>query len=295
MHARSLSLVAVAAAAALLLTGCVNNAGPAAPSASSGSSVAVDEAAVKLLPDNIKSAGKLIVGTDAAYPPNEFKDASGQPIGWEMELTEAIGAKLGLKIEYQIASFDNIIPSITGGKADMGMSSFTDNAERQKQVDFVNYFTAGILWAQATGGNIDPDNACGLKVAVQSTTYEHTDELPAKSKACVDAGKPAIDILAFDSQDAAANAVALGQADAMSADSPVTLYAIDQTKGKLEAAGDTFDSAPYGIPVKKDSPLAKALQAALQSLVDDGTYGGILSAWGVESGGIDKITINAGS
>ena len=93
---------------------------------------------------------------------------------------------------------------------------------------------------------------------MQATTYEHTDELPGKSQACVDAGKPAIEILPFDTQDAAANAVVLGQADAMSADSPVTLYAIEQTDGKLEPAGDMFDSAPYGIPVAKGSDLAAA-------------------------------------
>ncbi len=86
---------------------------------------------------------------------------------------------------------------------------------------------------------------------MQATTYEHTDELPAKSQACVDAGKPAIEITPFDTQEAAANAVVLGQADAMSADSPVTGYAIAQTDGKLVQAGEVFDSAPYGFPVKK--------------------------------------------
>lgn len=291
-------LPALAATAALVLTGCVDNSTPAPEKPSDGASAAAiqpDEASVALLPDSVASAGKLILGTDAAYPPNEYKDESGAPIGWEIELTDAMAAKLGVTAEYQIASFDNIIPSITGGKADAGISSFTDNAERQKQVDFVNYFVAGISWAQPTGGSVDPDNACGLTVAVQSTTYEETDELPAKSEACVAAGNKAIVILPFDSQDLAASAVALGKADAMSADSPVTLYAIAQSKGKLEQAGETFDAAPYGMPVKKDSPLAKALQSALQSLVDDGTYGEILTKWGVESGALDKITINAGS
>src|SRR5699024_6274616 len=137
--------------------------------------------------------------------------------------------------------------SVTGGKADIGMSSFTDTIERQEQVDFVNYYNAGIQWASAAGNEVDPENACGLKVAVQATTYEDTDEVPAKSEACVAAGKPEIEKVQFDTQDAATNAVALGQVDAMSADSPVTLYAIAQTDGKLQAAGETFDIAPYGV------------------------------------------------
>ena len=145
------------------------------------------------------------------------------------------------------------------------MSSFTDTKEREQTVDFVTYFSSGILWAQRPGTPVDPNNACGKKVAVQATTTEEIDELPAKSKACTDAGKPAIDILKFDGQDAATNAVVLGQADAMSADSPVTAYAIKQSNGKLEAAGEIADAAPYGWPVKKGSPLAQSLKQALRA------------------------------
>jgi polar amino acid transport system substrate-binding protein len=295
MRAR-FALPALAAVAALMLTGCVDNSTPATGGStgnSAGSGIAKDDAAAKLLPADIAKSGKLVVGTDPTYAPNEYKDESGKPIGWGIEIAAGIAGKLGLTPEYQVSKFDNIIPSVTGGKADIGESSFTDTVEREKQVDFVNYYTAGIQWASAKGKDVDPDNACGLKVAVQATTYEDTDEVPAKSDACVAAGKAAIDKLKFDTQDAATNAVVLGQADALSADSPVTLYAIAQTKGKLQPAGKSFDVAPYGIVVKKGSELTKAIQAAVQSMVDDGSYKKILDKWGVADGGIDKITINA--
>lgn len=286
---------AFAAAAVLLLTGCVDNSTPATTPSDAAATIEADAAAVALLPADIKSAGVLVIGTDAAYPPNEFKDDSGAPIGWGIELSDAIAAKLGLTTQYQIASFDNIIPSITGGTVDIGESSFTDNLEREKQVDFVNYYNAGILWASPTGQTVDPDNACGLTVAVQSGTVEYTDELPAKNDACLAAGKEAIEVLPYGSQDEATNAVILGKAAALSADSPVTLYAISKADGKLQAAGESFDTAPYGITVDKGSELTKAVQAALQSMVDDGSYGKILDKWGVTDGGIDTITINAAS
>lgn len=284
------------AAVAMTLTGCVNNEASAPQdTGNSSASTTKDEAIAKLLPEKIRSSGKLLVGTDAAYPPNEYKDADGKPIGWDIELADALGAKLGLTVSYQVAKFDNIIPSITGGKVNIGISSFTDNAEREKQVDFINYYTAGILWASPTGKTVDPDNACGLTVAVQSTTVEDTDEVPAKSKACTDAGKAPIEKLKFDAQDQATTAVVLGQADAMSADSPVTAYAIKQADGKLQAAGESFDNTPYGIPVAKDSKLQKPIQQAMQALIDDGTYGKILKKWGVEAGAVEKVEINAGS
>jgi polar amino acid transport system substrate-binding protein len=290
------ALPAIALAAALSLTGCVNNSTPpAASSPAAPGSSAVDAAAVALLPADIKKNGKLIIGIDPTYPPNESKDDAGNPVGWDVELANAMAAKLGLKTEYQISSFDKILPSITGGTYDIGVSSFTDNAEREKVVDFVNYFTAGVQWAQPIGKKVDPKNACGLTVSVQATTFEETDELPAASKACTDAGKKEITILKFDKQDDASTALATGRADAMSADSPITLFAISKLKDKIEPAGAAFDAAPYGIAVKKGSELSKALQASLQAMVDDGSYKAILQKWGVEDGGLDKITINAGA
>jgi len=282
-----------AIAAALLLAGCVDNSSGEPGAGGDTPTVGVDEAAVALLPDDIKSSGKLVIGIDATYPPNEYKDDAGEPIGWEVELGNAMAAKLGLEPEYQISSFDKILPSVTGGTYDIGLSSFTDNEERENVVDFVNYYEAGIQWAQPIGGNVDPANACGLTVAVQATTYEETDELPAKSKECTDAGKEPIDILKFEKQDEASNALAQGRADAMTADSPITQYAVSKLKDKIEVAGDAFDVAPYGIAVDKGSPLAQAIQAALQSLVDDGTYTEILTKWGVDAGAVDSITINA--
>ncbi|MCU1546069.1 MAG: transporter substrate-binding protein, partial [Homoserinimonas sp.] len=182
-------ITAVAAIAVLTLTGCVDNSTPVADTGNKVE-VAIDQEAASLLPDDIRDAGILVVGMDPNYAPNEYKDDDGSPIGWEVDLGDALGQKLGLTMEYRASGFDKIIPSIVGGSYDIGISSFTDNPEREKVVDFVNYYNAGIQWAQPIGESVDPANACGLTVAVQATTYEETDELPAKSDECVAAGKP---------------------------------------------------------------------------------------------------------
>jgi polar amino acid transport system substrate-binding protein len=288
----------VAMAGALTLSGCAKNteSGSGTAAGPSQSTVEVkppkvDEIAAAV-PEDIKKSGKLVVGVNIPYTPNEFKDEAGKIVGFDVDLMNAIASTMGLTADYRESDFAKIIPSIDGGTYNVGMSSFTDTKEREKQVDFVTYYSAGIQWAQKAGAGIDPNNACGKKVAVQATTTEETDELPAKSKKCVDAGKPEIEIIKFDSQDAATNAVVLGQADAMSADSPVTAWAIKQSNGKLEAAGPVFDSAPYGWPVKKGSPLAQSLQKALEHLIKTGDYKTIATNWGVESGLIEKPVIN---
>ncbi|MGC5259353.1 ABC transporter substrate-binding protein [Gordonia sp. DT218] len=288
-------LVALFAVLALALAGCSNNedsesSGPASSSAK------VEAAKVQeiadMVPDKIKQSGQLIVGVNVPYQPNEFKDPSGNIVGYDVDLMNAIGGVLGLSPVFKEADFDKIIPAVQQGTYNVGMSSFTDSKEREKQVDFVTYYSAGIQWAQQKGGSIDPNNACGKRVAVQSTTVEDTDEVPAKIKACTDAGKPAIQKVKFDSQDEAVNALVLGKVDAMSADSPVTAYAIKRSDGALEPAGGVFESAPYGYPVAKGSPLAEALRQAVQHLIDNGQYKQIAENWGVQSGTIPNAVIN---
>jgi polar amino acid transport system substrate-binding protein len=226
-----------AATGVLIVSGCTKNTDSASPATSTTAAAAakVDDIA-NTVPEEIKSSGKLIVGVNVPYTPNEFKDPSGKIIGFDVDLMNAIASTLGLTAEYREADFSKIIPSIQGGTFNVGMSSFTDTKEREATVDFVTYFSAGSLWAKPKGSDIDPANACGKKVAVQATTTQEVDELPAKSKACTDAGKPAIDIVKFDGQDQATSAVILDQADAHVGRLPVTLYAIKQSNGKLEQA-----------------------------------------------------------
>ncbi|SOD75101.1 amino acid ABC transporter substrate-binding protein (PAAT family) [Jatrophihabitans sp. GAS493] len=290
---RQLTAVVAVAAAVISLSACASNKETSGPTgASVSATVSANDAAIALLPAKIKTAGKLIVGVNVPYSPNEYKDSSGKIVGFDVDLLDAVAKGLGLTTQYTEADFSKIIPAVQAGTYDVGMSSFTDTKEREQTVDFATYFSAGILWAAPAGKTVDPNNACGLKVAVQTTTTEDTDDVPGKSKACTTAGKPAIIKVQFDSQDDATNAVVLGKVDAMSADSPVTAYAIKQAAGKLTQAGAVFESAPYGWPVAKGSTLAQALQKSLQTLIDDGTYGKICEKWGVQTGEIKTSQIN---
>jgi polar amino acid transport system substrate-binding protein len=296
-------LAAVAVSAALLVSLTACGSGSASPSSTSPASSTnpssapadkTDAAAIALLPAAVRDSGKLVVGTNLTYSPDEFKDPNGAPTGWGIDLVTALAARLGLSADLRDAQFDNIIPGVKGGKYNVGWASFTDTVERQGSVDFVDYFSAGIQWASQAGKTVDPDNACGLKVAVGTGTWQETDELPAKTKACVDAGKPAIEVLKLDTQGDITNAVVLGRADAMTADSPVTQYAVSQTGGKLALAGPISEAAPFGVALPKDGSMTKAIQAAMQSLIDDGTYLEILTKWGVEDGAITTATVNGG-
>jgi polar amino acid transport system substrate-binding protein len=280
---------------ALVVVACGGNGGGGGSTATTKAS-AVDQALAAKVPAAIKSDGKLLIGTDSTYAPSEFLDTDGKTvIGFDVDLFNAVAAKLGLTTQWTPAKFDAIIPAVESGKYEVGVSSFTINDERKQQVNMVSYFSAGTQWGTTKGNpsGIQPDNACGKKVAVQTSTVQDTDDLPNRVKACKTAGKPAITIDRYQGQDQATASVVSGKDDAMLADSPVVAYAVKQTNGKLELLGDIYDSAPYGYVVKKDqTDFAQALSGAVAALISDGTYKQILSKWGVDAGAITNPAVN---
>jgi polar amino acid transport system substrate-binding protein len=291
--------VAAAVAVALAAAGCANNedsdSGGAQPSASGSAgfsldNVQKDDALAAQVDSKISSDGKLVVGTDPTYEPNEFKD-NGKIVGFDVDLGSAIAKKLGLTAEFQESKFDAILPAL-GTRYEIGMSSFTDNKEREQVVDFVTYFNAGTQWA-SKDANFDPNNPCGKKVAVQTGTVQDTDDLPARQKKC---GSNAIQIQRYDDQAEATNSVVLGKADAVLADSPVMAGAVKKVGGGLSLVGEIYDAAPYGIPIPKTAGTTKdAILGAVKALMEDGTYKTILDKWGVSSGAITNPVINGAS
>jgi polar amino acid transport system substrate-binding protein len=290
-------IAAALVVATLALAGCGSNSLDNGGSGKKGGDVktSVDKEAAALVPQAIKDKGTLTIGTDASYAPSEFFAGDGKTIeGFDIDLFKAVAQKLGLKVEFQNAKFDSIITGVQGKKYDMGISSFTVNADRMKQVNMVSYFNAGTQWASAAGNpkNVDPAKPCGITVAVQKATVQQEEDLPPKQKACQQAGKP-LKVLVYEAQDQATAAVVSGKADAMLADSPVVAYAVKQSDGKLEATGDIYDAAPYGYVVPKDQTgLADAVVAALKSLDASGDYKKVLTNWGVDQGAISDFTVN---
>jgi len=257
--------------------------------------VAADPALAAKLPAKIKSAGKIVVGVDSSYAPNEFLDADGKTVkGWDVDLFNAVAAKFGVTVDWKSAKFDSIITGVQGGKYDVGVSSFTINPERKKQVNMVSYYKAGTQWAAATGNpkKVNPATPCGLKVSVQKGTVQEQEDLPPKVKACASANKP-LDVQVYDGQDQATAAVATGKADAMLADSPIVGYAIKQSAGKLAAVGDVYDAAPYGyVAPKAETEFSQALVDALKALETSGAYKKTLTTWGAEAGAINDFAVN---
>lgn len=290
--------LALIAAAGLALSACGSSSlsGSGATGTGSVTSASAQADLTTKLPAKITTAKKIVVGTDASYAPSEFLAADGKTVqGFDIDLFTAVAQKFGVTVEFVPSSFDSIIAGVSTGKYDVGVSSFTINDERKKQVNMVSYYNAGTQWAAKKGNpeGVSPDKACGKNVAVQTGTVQESDDLPLRQAACKKAGGPEIKVQSYQGQDEATAAVASGKADAMLADSPVGAYAVKQSADAIELVGDIYDGAPYGYVIPKaDTAFAEAIVEALTALETDGTYTSALTKWGVEQGAITDFAVN---
>jgi polar amino acid transport system substrate-binding protein len=288
--------IGVPALALLALAGCGSSKSSSTTSSTSSTATsAVDTAIARQVPAAIKSKGTLSVATEAQYAPNEFIAPDGHTvIGMDADLLTALGQVMGLKVKLVNSNFETIIPGLASGRYDLGASSFTDTKEREKTVDFVDYFQAGISFyakSSANPGVKTLADLCGKTVAVEKGTTEQ-EEATKQSGACAKEGKKAVNVLSFPGQNPVNLAIASGRAELAMADSPVVLYQIKLSKGAFKLAGETYGVAPYGIAIPKTTGMTAPTLAALKKLIANGTYTQILAKWGLPSGAISEPKVN---
>jgi polar amino acid transport system substrate-binding protein len=286
--------VGVPALTLLALAGCGSSKSSTSTATTSTSSSA-NAAIAAQVPAAIKSKGTLNVASEAQYAPNEFIGPDGHTvIGMDADLLNALGAQMGLTVKLINSNFETIIPGIAAGRYDLGASSFTDTKEREKTVDFVDYFKAGISFyakSSANPGIKTVADLCGKTVAVEKGTTEQ-EEAEKQTKACSKESKKAVTILSFPGQNPVNLAIASGRAEVGMADSPVVAYQIKQSNGQFKLVGASYGFAPYGIAIPKKSGMTTPILAALKALIANGTYTQILTKWGIQSGAISEPKIN---
>jgi polar amino acid transport system substrate-binding protein len=316
MHHSTRRAAALVGAALLLVSACSTAATPspsAAPSVapsvapsevaaspSAEASTAPSAALPSIAPvpsGQLIFSDKLIICSDIPYPPQEFFDASGNPIGSDIEIGQEIAKRMGLTAEIQNSVFDTIIAALTSPKCDIIVSAQNITSSRIKQVDMIPFFQAGQSFVVATGnpaGIKTQDDLCGKKIAAETGTTEvdylnGTGDYAGQglSAACTKGGKPAITVKGFGKDSDALLALQAGQVDAYFADSPVAGYYTVQHADQFALSGVELGVALEGISVAKtNTGLRDSVQQALVSMVNDGTYLSILKKYGDDSGAV---------
>jgi polar amino acid transport system substrate-binding protein len=294
MPARHL-VIALAASLLVFGSGCrvEERAGAEKPASTPFDSVLHDA-----LPADVRASGTLRVATDASYAPASSFAADGRTIvGFEPDLGAALGRVLGIDLQFTQRKFSGLLADVADGRADLVMSAMTDTPERQRKVDFINYFSAGTAILVQRGNPIgitDLARLCGQTVAVEDGTTQ-VDLLSRTQTHC---GKHPIVVKTYDTNADALVQLRTGRAAAVLTDYPPAAHLTSDpaTGARFQLASTSqYEPGLYGIGLARGRPqLRNALKAALDRLIRSGEYSRILKQWGVEDGALKQSSVNGG-
>jgi polar amino acid transport system substrate-binding protein len=293
-HARRTVLVSLA---------CLTAVGAAATLASAAASRSqttgasgVDVRLHNMLPADIKSAGVIQTATNAEYPPYEYLGSDGKTVlGIDPDLAAAVGKLIGVKIQFVNLPWASVIPGVQAGRYVMAWSDATDLKSREKTVDILDYVRQGqgFMWKKGGKAINTILDACGLKVAVNQGS-DAVGYVQSISKKCTTAGKSAVQMQSFPSQDTSVLAVKSGRVDATVNASETNAWVAHNSGGSLKAGGPTFFDGVSGIVFPKHSQLTKVIRLALDELRKNGSYGKIFAKYGIPNNVVKSFTLNGG-
>lgn len=276
MNARTRTLLALLALLALLVTACGGDAGGGGgedgeTEATGGSSETEGAAATGDL--GLQQEGRILVGSDIAFEPFEFVE-DGENKGFDVDLMNEIGKRLGIEVEFVNASFDTIFTQLAGGDFDAIISAITITDERKETIDFSDpYFAANQALAVGADSEIaSVEDLDGAQVAVQAGTtgLDYAKENFETNGAT---------IVEFPTSEAAFTALESGQVDAVFIDLPVVGARVESSD-EVKLAQEVDTGELYGIGVQKGNEgLVSAINEQLSAIIADGTYEKLYTTW----------------
>jgi polar amino acid transport system substrate-binding protein len=242
----------------------------------------------KLLPKEFQDKGQVVVGTQPDFEPANYTPVGETTVkGFNVDLMEAMSAKLGVKVKWEKVPFDQLLIGMQSKKFDAAIAGMTDRKQRQEQVDFIDYQYAGTVFMVAKGNpkgiSSDVDGGCGIKIGdVKGSDAKRLVDMMAA--ACVKEGKPATELVSFPNSSDKNLALTSGRVDAIFWPDMAVSVIKRETGDKLESLPVNFEPKVFlGITFnKQQTGLRDAYFAALKAIHEDGTYARILKKWEVE-------------
>jgi cystine transport system substrate-binding protein len=224
--------------------------------------------------DDIKSRGTLQIGLEGTYPPFNYVDEKGALVGFEIDIANALTAKLGVKPSFQPGKWDGLLAALDVKRIDCVINQVTVTPEREQKYAFSTPYTISgiqILTRSDTKGITKPADLAGKRVgAGLGTAYEKW----------LRENVPTADVRTYDDDATRNQDLLVGRIDAALNDRLVVPALVKQYGGKLVAAGEPFAVQKQAIAMRKDAPdLVKAVNDALAALQADGTLKQISEKW----------------
>jgi polar amino acid transport system substrate-binding protein len=232
------------------------------------------------------------------YPPLEFKDpATAKLTGFDIDLGEALAAKIGTTIKWEETSFDQMMSSITTGRVDIILSGMTDLATRRDAVKFIDYLKTGPqFYVMSTRAAEFTSIAalCGKKVGASRRTSFPAEITQWSDANCVKAGKAAMVVTGTDGSADARTQLRQGRLDAAVQGGETLPYISGQEPNTYTIVGKPITFQYVGLAIaRKNEGLAAELSDAMTKIIADGTYGKIVAKWNLQEFAVPKLIIDS--
>jgi polar amino acid transport system substrate-binding protein len=251
------------------------------------------------LPAAIRDRGALIAAIVPNYPPLEFRDTTTNALtGFDVELGDAVAKHLGVKMQWQETSFEQMLSAVKTGRVDMILSGMSDLPSRHDSATFIDYLQSGSQFftqAKRAAEFASTEALCGKSVGASRRTALFTDVKAFSDTNCVAKGLPAINAVGTEGSADARNQLRQGRIDAAMQGGETLPYIMAQEPNTYALVGTPVRYTLMGMAAATDATeLQQALAEAVQALMDDGTYAKLLAKWSLTPSGLTKTGINGG-
>ncbi|TDV59721.1 transporter substrate-binding domain-containing protein [Pseudomonas sp. LP_7_YM] len=245
------------------------------------------------------SRDSLIVGVEATYPPMSYRDpATNKSVGFNIDLFEALGNAMKVRVKLEEMSFEQLTSSLSTGRIDVIGTAITDLAKRRTDMTFVDYLQTGAQMFTSiknTGAGSTPESFCGKAIGTPRTTNYYPEVMAWNDSNCVKAGKAAATIQGTAGASASRLDLQQDRLAAVVLGPEYVKYLMSQEPNTYVLIGQPLSTHHFGFAVAKhNSEVRDELTKGLQILINDGTYQAILKKWNLESQAISQVMVDGG-
>ena len=227
---------------------------------------------------------EVVVVTENAYPPLQFMDKSGAAVGWEYDAMVEIAKRLNITVSYQNTSWDAMIPAVSEGQYDLGMTGITIKDERKELVDFSDPYMRSEMLMIVRGDEARFTDAASFAAMpdLLVSAQPGTSPFYAAVYNILDGNEENARIIKFETFGAGLEALKAGDVDLTLSDSTAANGYVGASNGGLKIIGAPLASEDFGFIFPKGSDLAAPMNAAIASMKADGTMDALNQKWFVD-------------
>jgi polar amino acid transport system substrate-binding protein len=227
---------------------------------------------------------EIVVVTENAYPPLQFLDASGAAIGWEYDAMAEIAKRLNVVVKYENTSWDAMIPAVSEGQYDLGMTGITIKDERKEQVDFSDPYMRSEMLMIVRGDEARFTDAASFAAIPELLVSAQPGTSPfyAAIYNILDGNEENPRVVKFETFGAGLEALKAGDVDLTLSDSTAANGYVAASNGGLKIIGEPLASEDFGYIFPKGSDLVVPFNAAIASMRADGTMDALNQKWFVD-------------